>query len=95
MTNIADHFLGFDRIVRELKSTDGSIEQMDIVVHLLISMSKTYNHGSALPRANPIFITNSWNESSLCDCEVYVLYIYVVRSILWENTQTLWIDKIR
>jgi len=37
-------FLQFDKIVRELKSTGAKMENLDIVVHLLLTLPKSYNN---------------------------------------------------
>lgn len=38
------HFLKFDKKIRELKSTGTNLEELDIVVHLLITLPKSYDN---------------------------------------------------
>ena len=40
--SMASHFLKFDRLVRELKSTGAKLEEPDIVCHLLLTMPEEY-----------------------------------------------------
>ncbi|KYN30129.1 Copia protein [Trachymyrmex cornetzi] len=40
---MTSHFLKFDRLVRELKSTGANLEEADIVCHLLLTMPEEYN----------------------------------------------------
>ncbi|KAI5728895.1 hypothetical protein M8J77_025006 [Diaphorina citri] len=37
------HFLKFDKLVRDLKTAGGNIEEMDIICHLLLTMPVEYN----------------------------------------------------
>lgn len=41
--NIIDHFLAFDSKMRELKATGAKLEELDVVVHLLLTLPKSYN----------------------------------------------------
>jgi len=41
--SMASHFLRFDKLVRELKSTGAKIEEIDIVCHLLLTMPEEYD----------------------------------------------------
>lgn len=40
---IAAHFLKFDKLIRELKSTGATLEKTDVVCHLLLIMPEKYN----------------------------------------------------
>lgn len=40
--SMASHFLKFDKLVRELKSTGATLEETDIVCHLLLTMPEEY-----------------------------------------------------
>lgn len=42
--DITDHFLKFDRMIRELKSTGAKMEELDVVVHLLLTLPKSYDN---------------------------------------------------
>ena len=39
---LANHFLVFDKLIRELKSTGATVEETDIVCHLLLTMPHEY-----------------------------------------------------
>lgn len=41
--SMASHFLKFDKLVRELKSTGATLEETDNVCHLLLTMPEEYN----------------------------------------------------
>lgn len=41
--DITNHFLLFDRKIRELKSTGAKMEPLDVVVHLLLTLPKEYD----------------------------------------------------
>lgn len=41
--NLANHFLKFDKLIRKLKSTGATLEESDIVCHLLLTMPTEYN----------------------------------------------------
>lgn len=41
--SIVDYFLHFDTKIRELKSTGAKLEEIDIVVHLLLTLPKSYD----------------------------------------------------
>lgn len=41
--SMASHFLKFDKLIRELKSTGAKIEETDIVCHLLLTMPEEYD----------------------------------------------------
>lgn len=42
--SITDYFIRFDTMIRELKSTGAKMEELDIVVHLLLTLPKGYNN---------------------------------------------------
>lgn len=42
--SITDYFLRFDTMIRELKSTGAKMEELDIVVHLLLTLPKGYDN---------------------------------------------------
>lgn len=42
--NITDHFLQFDKRVRELKSIGATMEEMDIICHLILSLPKCFDN---------------------------------------------------
>lgn len=41
--NLANHFLKFDKLIRELKSTGATLEESDVVCHLLLTMPTEYD----------------------------------------------------
>lgn len=41
--DITNHFLRFDRKIRELKSTGAKMEELDVVVHLLLTLPNQYD----------------------------------------------------
>ena len=41
---LADHFLAFDKLIRDLKMTGAKMEETDIVCHLLITMPSEYDN---------------------------------------------------
>lgn len=41
--NLTNHFLRFDKLIRELKSRSATLEESDIVCHLLLTMPTEYN----------------------------------------------------
>lgn len=43
VNDISDHFLEFDRTIRELISSGANLEDLDIVCHLLITLPNTYD----------------------------------------------------
>lgn len=42
--NLSSHFLEFDKLIRELKTTGAKFEETDIVCHLLLKMPSEYDH---------------------------------------------------
>ena len=42
--DINDHILEFDTMVRELKATGTKLEELDVVVHLMITLPESYNN---------------------------------------------------
>lgn len=42
--DIVDHFLRFDTKIRELKSTGAKMEELDIIIHLLLTLSGSYDN---------------------------------------------------
>lgn len=40
---LVNHFLKFDKLIRDLRSTGATVEEMDIVCHLLLTMPVEYN----------------------------------------------------
>lgn len=42
--NLENHFLTFDKIVRELKSTGANLEDNDVVCHLLLTLPKSFDN---------------------------------------------------
>ena len=41
---LANHFLQFDKLIRNLRTPDGNLEELDIVCHLLLTMPFEYNN---------------------------------------------------
>lgn len=42
--DMMQYILQFDKRIRELKSTGATMQKLDVVVHLLITMSKSYDN---------------------------------------------------
>lgn len=42
--NITNYFLRFDTTIRELKPTSTKMEELDIVVHLLLTLLRSYDN---------------------------------------------------
>lgn len=42
--SLETHFLKFDKLIRELKSTGATLEETDIVCHLLLTMPNEYDN---------------------------------------------------
>lgn len=40
---MGDHFLKFDKLIREFRSTGAKLEDTDVVYHLLLTMPKEYD----------------------------------------------------
>lgn len=67
-TDIASHFLEFDRTVRELKSIGGTVEPMDIVCYLLLSLPCSYEAVvTALETMDPERLTVDFVKNRLLD----------------------------
>lgn len=73
---LANHFLKFDKIVRQLRSTGATLEETDIVCHLLLTMPSEYNtvvtaiETLSMENINLSFVKNrlldeesKWNDS--------------------------------
>ena len=41
---LANHFLQFDKLIRNFRPTGGNLEELDIVCHLLLTMPSEYNN---------------------------------------------------
>lgn len=66
--NINDHFLNFDKKIRDLKSIDATMEEMDVICHLLLTLPKSYdNLITALETMNPKDLTLDFVKSRLLD----------------------------
>lgn len=67
-TDIGDHFLEFDKTVRELKSTGATIEEMDVICHLLLTLPRSYdNLITAIETMNSKDLTLVFVKSRLLD----------------------------
>jgi len=77
--SMASHFLKFDKLVLELKSTCAKIEEIDIVCHLLLTMPEEYDMVvTALTEA-------IWLKGLLEDFDVNSAYSIVV----YEDNQSV------
>lgn len=66
--DMSGHFLVFDKTVRELKSIGATMENLDIVCHLLLSMPPSYeNLVIALETLDPNKLTINFVKSRLLD----------------------------
>lgn len=66
--DMADHFLKFDKTVRELKAIGATLEDLDITCHLLLSLPKSYdNLVTALETLDPDKLDINFVKSRLLD----------------------------
>lgn len=66
--NINDHFLKFDKLIRDVKSVGATMEDMDVICHLLLTLPKTYDYlVTAIETMNPKDITLEFVKSRLLD----------------------------
>lgn len=66
--DISEHFLNFDRKIRDLKSSGAKIEDLDMVCHLLITLPKSYdNLVTAIETMDQSKITLDFVKSRLLD----------------------------
>lgn len=66
--DIADHFLAFDKAVRELKSIGATLEEIDVVCHLLLTLPESYDGlVTALETLDPEKLTLDFVKSRLMD----------------------------
>lgn len=66
--DMIDYLLQFDKRIRELKSTGATMEELDIVVHLLITMPKGYdNFVTALETMDQSKLTVEFVKTRLMD----------------------------
>lgn len=65
---MADHFVAFDKLFRELKSSGAKLEEIDIVCHLLLTMPRAYdNLVTALETMEQEKLTVDFVKSRLLD----------------------------
>lgn len=70
VTGMASHFLKFDRTVRELRSTGATLEESDVVCHLLLTMPAEYDMVvTALETLSSEELTLSFVKNRLLDEE--------------------------
>lgn len=63
-----EHFLKFDKTIRDLKLIGAKMEDMDVICHLLLSLPKSYdNLVTALETMNPKELTLEFVKSRLLD----------------------------
>ena len=66
--NINNHFINFDKKIRDLKSIDATMENMDIICHLLLTLPRSYeNLVTAIETMNPNDLTLEFVKSRLID----------------------------
>lgn len=66
--DMSNHFLAFDKTVRDLKSVGAKLEDLDIVCHLLLSLPESYgNLVTALETLEPEKLTIEFVKSRLLD----------------------------
>lgn len=68
--NLANHFLKFDKFIRELKSTGATLEESDVVCHLLLTMPTECNTVvTALETMSTELLTLNFVKTRLLDQE--------------------------
>lgn len=66
--DMSDHFLVFDKTVRQLKSIGGKLEDLDIICYLLLSLPKSYdNLVTALETLDPDILSIDFVKGRLLD----------------------------
>jgi hypothetical protein len=67
---MSTHFLNFDKLIRELKSTGAMVEQTDVVCHLLLTLPSEYDAVvTALETLSPDLLKISFVKNRLLDEE--------------------------
>jgi len=68
--SLANHFLKFDKLIRQLKSTGATLEESDVVCHLLLTMPAEYNTVvTALETMSTELLTLNFVKTRLLDEE--------------------------
>lgn len=65
---VSEHFLKFDKLIRDLKSTGATVEELDIVCHLILTLPRSYDTlVTALETMNPNDLSLDFVKSRILD----------------------------
>lgn len=68
--NLESHLLNFDKILRDLKSVGGKMEEEDVICQLLLSLPENYDSVvTALETMKPDELTMEFVKGRLLDCD--------------------------
>lgn len=66
--SMSEHFLNFDKVIRNLKSTGANVEENEVICYLFLTMPKAYeNIVTALETINPTELTLDFAKSRFLD----------------------------
>lgn len=69
-TDLQDHFLQFDNLIRELESTGSKMDETDKVCHLLLTMNEKYNTVITALETTTMTLNLDFVKSKLLDVEL-------------------------
>lgn len=65
---VSEHFLKFDKLIRDLKSTGATVEELGIVCHLILTLPRSYDTlVTALETMNPNDLSLDFVKSRILD----------------------------